>query len=208
MKVIMYHCPRCNKAFNYSNKLSVHLRTNCPNKDGPEIYKKMIDLNPALEEKFKPKVPLEIENPEAIQPQEVVGDQQEVGAQVVGGDDQQEGGVQVVGGSVQVLGEGNEQEGDIQVVGTDNVQEYQLTEEQHQVAGETLGEELLREIQKHEQEEKEKQEEVIIIKTDDVADDDDAERLLDVMSQGNIPEVKDDEENGGQVKPEEDALLD
>ena len=222
VKVIMYHCPRCNKPFSYSSKLSVHLRTNCPNKDGPEIYKKMIDLDPAVEEKFKPKVPLEIENPDAIQPQEVVegdeqevgaqivggGDEQEVGAQVVAGDDQQEGGVQVVGGSVQVLGEGNEQEGDIQVVGTGNVQEYQLTEEQHQVAGETLGEELLREIQKHEQEEKEKQEEVIIIKTDDVADDADAERLLDVMSQGNIPEVKDDEENGGQVKPEEDALLD
>lgn len=164
VKVVMYHCPRCNKPFNYANKLSVHSRTNCPNKDGPEIYQRMIDLDEKLEEKFKPKVPLEIQNPEAMQVQE---DVQDVG----------EGGVQVVG------------EGDV--------------EEQPQVTGGPLAQELLQAIQ---QQQPERHEDVIIIKSD-VVEDDDGEHLLDMMSQGVIPDLKDEEENGGQIKPEEDALL-
>ena len=188
----MYHCPRCNKPFNYANKLSVHSRTNCPNKDGPEIYQRMIDLDEKLEEKFKPKVPLEIENPEAIQAQEVVQD--------VGEGDQPEGGVQDVG-------EGDQPEGGVQIVGEGDQPEGAV-EEQPQVTGEPLAQELLQAIQQHEQQQQpERQEDVIIIKSDDV-EEDDGERLLDVMSQGIIPDLKDDEENGGQIKPEEDALLD
>ena len=190
VKVVMYHCPRCNKPFNYANKLSVHSRTNCPNKDGPEIYQRMIDLDEKLEEKFKPKVPLEIQNPEAIQAQE--DDQDE------GEGDQPEGGVQDLGeGGLQVVGEGDQPEGGIQVVGEGDV------EEQPQVTGGPLAQELLQAIQ---QQQPERQEDVIIIKSD-VVEDDDGEHLLDMMSQGIIPDLKDDEENGGQIKPEEDALL-
>ena len=194
VKVVMYHCPRCNKPFNYANKLSVHSRRNCPNKDGPEIYQRMIDLDEKLEEKFKPKVPLEIQNPEAMQVQEDVQDVGEGGVQVVGEGDQPEGGVQVVGegdqleGGVQVVGEGEEQKGDV--------------EEQPQVTGGPLAQELLQAIQQQ----PERHEDVIIIKSD-VVEDDDGEHLLDMMSQGVIPDLKDEEENGGQIKPEEDALL-
>ena len=191
VKVIMYHCPRCNKGFNYSNKLSVHIRTKCPNKDGPELYERMIKLDEKLEEKFKPKVPLEIENPEAIQPQEDV--------QEVEGDEQ--------------ANQGDEQatEGD---------------EEEPLRTGQPMAQELLQAIQEHEQEQLDlqtpsgienratevpvgTQPDVIILKTDN-AEEDDGERLLEVMSQGIIPGVKDDddEENGGSIKPEDDALLD
>ena len=224
VKVVMYHCPRCNKPFNYSNKLSVHSRTNCPNKDGPEIYKRMIELDKSLEEKFKAKIPLEIENPESIQPvEQVAGDVQQ---EIVGGDDQQEGGVQNVGegdepkggvivagegdepkGGVIVAGEGDDPKGGVIVVGEGNIEEYQIVGEQPQVTGEPLAQELLKAIQLHEeQQQPETQADVIIVKTDNV-EEDDGEHLLDAMSEGIIPGFKDDEENGGQIKPEEDALL-
>ena len=51
------------------------------------------------------------------------------------------------------------------------------------------------------------QPDLIILKSDNV-EEDEGEGLLDVMSQGIIPDAKDDEENKGQIKPEEDALLD
>ena len=126
--------------------------------------------------------------------QEDVQDVGEGGVQVVGEGDQPEGGVQVVGegdqleGGVQVVGEGEEQKGDV--------------EEQPQVTGGPLAQELLQAIQQQ----PERHEDVIIIKSD-VVEDDDGEHLLDMMSQGVIPDLKDEEENGGQIKPEEDALL-
>ena len=102
----------------------------------------MIDLDEKLEEKFKPKVPLEIQNPEAIQAQE--DDQDE------GEGDQPEGGVQDLGeGGLQVVGEGDQPEGGIQVVGEGDV------EEQPQVTGGPLAQELLQAIQQQQPERQE-----------------------------------------------------
>ena len=180
VKVVMYHCHHCNKGFNYSNKLSVHSRTKCPNKDGPEIYDRMIELDQDLEEKFKPKLPVEITNPEAIQQQE---DVQEV--------------EDVAGEDVAV------EEGDAEK------------------PKEPLAQELLMVIQQHEQDlqipsgvdlhpievppcTQSGSQDLVVVKDDD---EDDGQDLLDIMSKGIIP-GNEDEENGGTIKPEEDALLD
>ena len=41
-------------------------RNVCPNKDGPDLYKGKIDLDPALEEKFKRRVAIDVDIPEEV----------------------------------------------------------------------------------------------------------------------------------------------
>ena len=63
--VIMYHCTKCNQPFHWNNRVSKH-RNACPNKDGPDLYKGRIDLDPALEEKFKRRVAIDVDIPEEV----------------------------------------------------------------------------------------------------------------------------------------------
>ena len=63
--VIMYHCTKCNQPFHWNNRVSKH-RNACPNKDGPDLYKGRIDLDPALEEKFKRRVAIDVDIPDDV----------------------------------------------------------------------------------------------------------------------------------------------
>ena len=63
--VIMYHCTKCNQPFHWNNRVSKH-RNACPNKNGPDLYKGRIDLDPALEEKFKRRVAIDVDIPDDV----------------------------------------------------------------------------------------------------------------------------------------------
>ena len=61
----MYHCTKCNQPFHWNNRVSKH-RNACPNKNGPDLYKGRIDLDPALEEKFKRRVAIDVDIPDDV----------------------------------------------------------------------------------------------------------------------------------------------
>ena len=47
----LYFCKKCNQGFHHKSNRSLH-RNACPNKDGPDQYQGMLDIDPELEKKI------------------------------------------------------------------------------------------------------------------------------------------------------------
>ena len=52
LKKFLYFCKKCNQGFHHKSNRSSH-RNTCPNKDGPDQYPGMLDIDPELEKKFR-----------------------------------------------------------------------------------------------------------------------------------------------------------
>ena len=66
LKKFLYFCKKCNQGFNDKSNCSSH-RNTCPNKDGPDQYQGMLDIDPELEKKFCQRRKIQVEEvPESV----------------------------------------------------------------------------------------------------------------------------------------------
>ena len=66
LKKFLYFCKKCNQGFHHKSNRSSH-RNACPNKDGPDQYPGMLDIDPELEKKFRRCRKIQVEDvPESV----------------------------------------------------------------------------------------------------------------------------------------------